>query len=266
MPEAIDNYINNGNFEQVFDIQNSIIETFQDDFNKYASTNKLLRLCKVYSTVPFIIGKKVKYSNISKEEKSREIKDAIDLLTRAGVIFPVYHSGCNGLPLYAESNFKVYKLLFLDIGLVNRICGLNWISLSVKDDDKLINTGPLAEQYIGQDLLYRNGFKEKPRLCYWLREKKLGNAEVDYVISRGEAIIPVEVKAGKSGSLKSLMQFCLLKNTKTAFRFDLNRPSIQDISHHLQQKNKTEEVRFTLISLPLYFSGQINRLIDMYCR
>ena len=50
MPEAIDNYINNGNFEQVFDIQNSIIETFQDDFNKYASTNKLLRLCKVYRT------------------------------------------------------------------------------------------------------------------------------------------------------------------------------------------------------------------------
>lgn len=266
MPEAIRTYIQKNNFNQALEVQNSIIETYQDDFNKYASGKRLLRLRHIFNYVPRALGRKVKYSQISKEEKSREIKEAIDLLIRAEIIKPVYHSHCNGLPLYADLEPSTYKLLFLDTGLANRVCGLDWLALSVKDNTKLINDGAIAEQFIGQHLFYLNEGKEKPRLCYWLREKRKGNAEVDYVISRGDIIVPIEVKAGKSGSLKSILQFVLNKKSKVVIRFDLNPPSIQKVHHRLQQKDKTCEVEFTLLSLPLYMVEETNRLLDIYRR
>ncbi|MFQ5652063.1 MAG: DUF4143 domain-containing protein [bacterium] len=117
-----------------------------------------------------------------------------------------------------------------------------------------------AEQFIGQHLLYRNDGQEAPKLHFWLREKKTSNAEVDYVISRGNVILPVEVKAGKSGSLKSVLQFVIDKKAELAIRFDLNLPSIQKVCHKIQQNQRTENVTVTLISLPLYLVGQLNNV------
>ena len=89
----------------------------------------------------------------------------------------------------------------------------------------------MAEQFIGQHLLYFRGLSDPPELCYWLRQQKSANAEVDYVISRGDLITPVEVKAGKNGTLKSMLQFVYSKNARVSVRFDLNPPSIQKVKH-----------------------------------
>ena len=127
-------------------------------------------------------------------------------------------------------------------------------------ETELINEGGLAEQFIGQHLLTLKN--EAPILCYWLREKKSSNAEVDYVISRGNKVLPVEVKSGKSGSLKSLQQFVLKKNNNTAIRFDLNVPTIQDVSHITTTSNGNKSVNYKLLSLPLYMVEELPRFID----
>jgi predicted AAA+ superfamily ATPase len=262
MPEAILRYVQTNQFNHVIDVHRSIIETYQDDFSKYVKQNQLIRLRRVFNHVPASIGEKVKYSNISRDDKARELKAAVDLLVKAGLIIPVYHSSCSGIPLNAQADFSKFKLLYLDVGLVNRICGLDWQAIHSMDERKLINEGPIAEQFIGQHLFYLNNGQEAPKLFYWLRERKTSNAEVDYVISRGEKILPIEVKAGKSGSLKSILQFVYDKNTQTAVRFDLNFPSVQNISYKILQDQQTEEVSVSLISLPLYLVGQLVKIFD----
>lgn len=262
MPESVLRYIQTKQLLESVQVQQSIIDTYKDDFSKYVGRNQLIRLHRVFNSVPATVGNKVKYSNISKDDNSREIKLAIDLLTKAGLMSPIYHSSCSGVPLDAQADFSKYKLLFLDIGLMNRVCGLDWLAINSMDERKLINEGSIAEQFIGQHLLYLKDQYETPKLFYWLREQKTSNAEVDYIISRGDTILPVEVKSGKSGSLKSLLQFILEKKSKLALRFDLNLPSIQDIQHKIQQGKQAEEVQVKLISLPLYLVGQVNRLID----
>ncbi len=264
MPEAVLNYLKSEQFSDVKTVHQSIVSTYLDDFSKYATGKALLRLQKVFNFVPRSVGNKIKYSNISRDEASRELRSAVELLKKARVIYPVLHSHCSGLPLQAEIDEFTYKALFLDIGLMNRICGLDWLSISNLDDRQLINEGSIAEQFIGQHLLYYNGLSEPPQLCYWLRQQKTSNAEIDYVISQGELITPVEVKAGKSGTLKSMQQFVYSKNVALGIRFDLNPPSIQKVNHSLRQKNGSSNITFDLVSLPLYMVGQLARVIDLY--
>ena len=113
------------------------------------------------------------------------------------------------MPLAAEIKENTYKMLFMDVGMAAYLCGMDWITLQSLDDWAIVNEGGLAEQFVGQHLLDP---LTPPRLTYWLRESRSANAEVDYVIARGNMIIPIEVKAGKSGSLKSLLQFVLNKH------------------------------------------------------
>jgi len=223
-------------------------------------------LQKIFNFIPRSVGKKIKYSNISRDEAARELRFAIELLSKARIISPVFHSHCSGLPLQAEIDEFTYKALFLDIGLMNRICGLDWLAVSFLDDRQLINEGAMAEQFVGQHLLYFRGLSDPPELCYWLRQQKSANAEVDYVISHGDLITPVEVKAGKSGTLKSLLQFVLNKNSRLGVRFDLTPPSMQRVTHSLRQAQSTSNIKFDLISLPLYMVGQLGRILSLYRR
>jgi len=249
MPEVVAEFVATENFEKCQSIQGGLLATFQDDFSKYSSGSKLQRLRRVFAQLAISVGRKIKYSNFSKDEKSREIRSALDLLMMAQLCQPVYHSNCSGLPLAATQDYDVYKILFLDVGLLNKALGLSWKQISDLDERTLVNEGVLAEQFVGQELLYRNQGKEAPSLNYWLRDGKSKNAEIDYVISDGQNILPLEVKSGKSGTLRSLHLFAELKNISSAIRLDLNTPSKQKID--LQGKS------YELESLPLYCASII---------
>ncbi len=110
-------------------------------------------------------------------------------------------------------------------------------------------------------LVYRFEGLEPPDLFYWLREGKTGNAEVDFVTSTGKTIIPIEVKAGKSGSIKSLQQFAIDKKATLTCRFDLNPPSVQDLSYRARQKKQVQTVNYKLSSLPLYLIEVLNNVV-----
>lgn len=254
MPEAVSAFVQGQNQKEIQLIQNTLLLTYRDDFSKYATKKEIARLHEIFSRVPGQIGKKIKYSSLCPDEKSREVRVALDLLTQSKVINKIFHTHCNGIPLEAEAQLDTFKLIFLDVGLLNRALGLN-VDFKKQNEAvfaKWIHEGPIAEQFIGQHLQYLNGPNEESRLFYWLREQKAGNAEVDYVISNHSQIIPIEVKSGKSGSLRSLHQFMNTKKERFALRFDINLPSLNQIT--------TGHSPFELLSLPLYLIGQIVRL------
>ncbi len=249
MPEAVAAFAKTASYKECEEIKQDLLSTFRDDFSKYASANQQDIVRQVFSKAPSIIGEKVKYSNISPHKKAAEVAKAIDLLTYARVITKVTRSSANGLPLLAEENPKFFKLLFLDTGLVSTLHNLSYQALQ-NEDLMMINTGALAEQWVGQALLHSINPHQSPTLNYWAREKRSSSAEVDYVIDSGRYVIPVEVKAGKSGSLKSLHLFLQEKQSEIALRFNADRPSVLEDP--------------LLISLPLYMAGSCRKSLSEY--
>ncbi len=206
MPAVIDEYLRSGNLNRCSRIQSVITGTYRDDFGKYAAKSKHEYLRKVFSAVPRLAGRKFKYSHVDSSLRSRELKEALELLARAGVVTLVRRTSGAGLPLEANASERFFKVIFLDVGLMQNICGGREEILLSKDVTK-INAGAVAEQFAGQELLaYRDPFAE-PSLYYWAREARGSSAEVDYLLVLNHSILPVEVKSGSTGRLRSIRLF-----------------------------------------------------------
>jgi hypothetical protein len=95
-----------------------------------------------------------------------------------------------------------------------------------------------------------------PQLFYWTREARNANAEVDFVINRQQEILPVEVKAGKTGTLRSAFQFLREKQRRCAVRFHTGSPVLEEIKLLGETETSVQ-----LLSLPLYLVGQLDRLL-----
>ncbi len=264
MPEAVAVFVDSRSYKDVSEVHNSIIETYRDDFPKYAGSRNLNRMLNVFNFAARNVGVKIKYSTISPRDQSVTIKKDIELLAMARVIGKVIHSHCSGLPLQADLEEKVYKLLFLDIGLMNAICGLDWRSISQMEEIKLINQGAIAEQFIGQHLQAILADKPNRELNYWLREGRSSNAELDFVIGIGGNIIPIEVKSGATGTLKSLHQFMGTKQAPLAIRFDTNLPTVHQIDTVININKQRKQIRYPLISLPLYLVERLEPIVNSY--
>jgi predicted AAA+ superfamily ATPase len=262
MPEAIRIYAHSRRLKDVSEVHNSIIETYREDFPKYIGSRNLSRIQNVFNFAARNVGRKVKYSQFSSQDKSVTIKTDIELLCMARVLSRVVHSHCSGLPLQADMEEKVYKLIFLDVGLMNAIRGLGWNTISHMADRVLINEGVIAEQFIGQHLLDMLSKSPNRELNYWLREGRSSNAEVDYVVAINGEIVPIEIKAGATGSLKSLHQFVGEKGVSFAVRFDTNLPSTQSINTRIRRGEKSITVSYQLISLPLYLVERLSDLLN----
>lgn len=257
MPEAVKEYSKTKSYLESQRVLSSILATYRNDFSKYGHHVNNQRIEKVFSKVPNLVGSKFRYSQIDREEKSRDIKHAIHLLECARIVYKVLHSDANGLPLGAEENERYFKIVFLDVGLLCRGCGLTMEDLQTSDDFMMINSGAVCEQFVAQHLLYSGKYYEDPQLFCWLRQYGSSSAEVDYLFPQGSCIIPVEAKAGKSGKLKSLQVFVSEKHCKFALRFYTGVPLINSVKTSVAG---LEQVDFKLMSLPLYLIGQTKRL------
>lgn len=262
LPEAVQAHCESGSPLEVAAVHRSIADTYRDDFAKYARGSRLTRLQRLFGGIPRSVGRKVAYRNLDPDARAEEVRSAIDLLVKARICTRVIHSHCSGLPLGADVDERTCKLLFLDVGLMNHVCGLDGPSIDAMDAIRLVNEGGIAEQYVGQQLATFGAGEAAPALHYWLRHARTGNAEVDYVISRGDWIVPIEVKAGRSGSLKSLFQFAHEKRPPLAVRFDTNPASLQTVRHGVRAGADTVPVTLRLLSLPLYAVEALPRLID----
>ncbi len=246
MPMVVDSYIKNKELLTSQRYQTVILDTYRDDFAKYATKANHVHLEKVFDKAPGLVGQQIKYSTIDAETRSREIKSAIEKLNQAGIIFPCYSSMASGLPLHTYINERKFKLIFLDVGLVNRITRLE-IELLLREDIMLLNRGSIAEQFVGQELLAYQDCYEKAEIFYWSREQKNSNAEIDYLINFGSRIIPIEVKSGTTGRLKSLQIFLNEKNCPLGVRIS-ERPLIMNDK---------------ILSVPFYILSELKRLIHI---
>ncbi len=258
MPKAILTFIETQSLSKVRGVHLDIVETYAADFPKYAKRIDYKRIEKIFKQAAYQVGKKVKYQNFDSESGSREVKNAIELLIDAMVVVPAIHSECSGLPLDATLTPSIYKLYFLDIGLMNAIQKLDYHFIDEHLDAILVNKGVIAEQFIAQHLQQFYNNRQPPELRYWVRDKGTSKAEVDFVIQKDSKIIPIEVKAEKGGKLKSLFIFALEKNWKEVILFNNNFIKKYKTSHKSNHLiNDAPATEITITNLPLYMIESI---------
>lgn len=257
MPSSVAASIVPGGRREAEAERQAILSTYRDDFAKYGRRADPRRIEKLFAKIPLLVGRKFKYSHVDREERSRELGLALEMLLRARVAHRVRHTAANGVPLGAEADDRSFKVLFMDVGLLCRACGLGILDVEEAGDLMTVNSGAVCEQFVGQHLLYAREPYAEPDLYCWMREKSQSSAEVDYVVAVGGKIVPVEVKAGRTGTLKSLHVFLRDKGQDFAVRFNSDVPSLLDAKTSLADGSNRP---FRLLSLPLYMAGQTFRL------
>lgn len=227
MPEAVATWRETKDFLQCLHVHQDIILTYEDDFNKYKRrvNPNLLRI--TLRGVCHQIGKVLSFSQISTSYRSAQFRDALALLSLAGIITPVVATSGNGLPLDAEANELRAKYLFLDTGLLLAILHLDGASsqsliqlIMTGEPKDLVNKGGITEMLAGLELMRHQEPIQRPRMFFWEKTGK-SVAEVDYLTTCDAQIVPVEIKAGTQGGMKSLWMFMSEKHIARAIRCSL---------------------------------------------
>lgn len=244
MPAVLSEYLLSKSLLHCQDIQTALLTTFRTDFGKYAGRTPHDHLQTIFTKAPGLVGQWLKYSTLDPNTSTITLQNALRKLCDAGLIILVYATSGTGLPFISHANEKKCKFLFLDIGLVQRACNLG-IDLLFKENLTLINDGALAEQFVGQELLAHMGKEEANGLYAWKREEKSSSAEIDFLVAVDSLIVPIEVKAGAIGSLRSLKIFLAEKKLPLGVR-------ISELPLSLNQQT---------LSIPFYLIEELPRLV-----
>jgi len=221
MPEVVATYSKGGSLQDCQQVLDDLTLTFDDDFAKYKSRVPSSRLREVFLSVMEQTGSKFVYAHASQATRHEHIKEAIELLTKAGLVYPVVHSAANGAPLAAELNHKKQKNAVFDTGMMQRFLGLDISKILLGDTLTQVNKGSIAELFVGLELVKSMPCNQPAHLYYWQREQRGSQAEIDYLVQIGAQIVPIEVKAGTKGAMQSLHLFMNEKNCKKGIRTSL---------------------------------------------
>jgi len=200
MPECVKVYRDSGSMVETFHVQSEVIDTYRDDFSKYTPQVDKRCLDAVFLNTARQVSEQIKYTRLNEGHTGPTNRKAFDLLAKARVIQKIPSCDPSGLPLGATANQKKFKAAMLDIGLLQRLCQVP-VELELKHENLLaMYRGRLAEQFVAQELQAWHSSE----LFYWSRDARGSSSEVDFLVVRKGEIYPVEVKSGKSGSLRSL--------------------------------------------------------------
>ncbi len=224
MPEAVLAWIKTHDFNQCSRVQEDIILTYDDDFSKYKKRVSLDLLRTTMRGICHQPGEKITFKQISADYRSSQIREAVRLLTLAGLTTPVVATSGNGIPLDAEANEKNMKILFLDSGLLLTVLQLEGNlaqhlieQIMTGNPQELVNKGGLVEMVAGLEILRNKPCVQRQRMFYW---EKSGNsiAEIDYLDIFNLKVTPIEIKSGTQGGMKSLWLFMREKHLTEAIR------------------------------------------------
>jgi predicted AAA+ superfamily ATPase len=221
MPDAVAKYAKTGDLLQAQTILSSLIVSLKNDFAKYRKHVPLTRLNEVFESVARQAEGKFVYEKAATQTTNAQVKQALEMLVMAGLVIPITHTTANDIPLGAEINLKFQRMFLFDTGLFQRVLGLDLSQIFVSSGFKTTNRGALAEIFVGLELLKNASCYSPISLYYWQREKSQGDAQVDFLIQKGEEIVPIEVKAGTQGAMQSLRWFMKEKNRKKGIRTSL---------------------------------------------
>ncbi len=254
MPEAVNAYVKHQDLLKVEKVHSDILSSIEYDFAKYGTRKQQEYLKDVLRYCANNIGRKVRYVNINKAANSEMLKDALYKLGMSRIIHLVHRTKSSEVPLSKYEDKDVFKPLFMDIGLACRIAGIKLTDISDLAADF---EGALAEQFVGQEMIAAGDIYSEQKLYYWQRDAKNANAEIDYLYQIDNRIFPLEVKAGKRGTLKSLHVFLAEKNKDIGIRLNLDLPSFgENLTANPNLPDK-ETISYKLLSLPLYFAGKL---------
>ena len=221
LPAAVAEWVETHSYLDVSRIHRDILDTYQDDFSKYKKRVQPTLLRQVLRSVALQAGTKFTYSQVETDVNSKNVKDALSLLTLAGLIAPVTHSDGNGVPLGAEEDSRFRKFLFFDLGVMQTMLNLPIDETLLANEMDFVNKGGLSEMFVGLEIRKYQDCFQKAELYYWQNMSRNGNAEVDYLLTLHGQIVPLEVKAHTRGSMQSLWLLMHKRKLHRAIRVSL---------------------------------------------
>ena len=259
MPEVVKTYLTTESLADLPRIYESIWATYKDDVEKYANNNTDARIIKhVINTAHLYVDQRIKFQNFGNSNyKSREVGEAMRNLNDSRIIQLIYPATNVEPPIIPDLK-KSPRLQFLDTGLVNHELSIQTDMLALED----LNTaykGAIIPHLISQELMSLNTLQYK-QANFWVREKAQSSSEVDLIIQFKDKIIPIEIKSGKEGKLKSLHQFIEKTNHPYAIRMYAGHFKVEQ--HQTPQTKKP----YLLMNLPYYLGSKLPEYIAHFIK
>ena len=263
MPESVAKWVETHDYLACQEVQDDIVVTYEDDFPKYRKKIDPMLLRLTMRSVAAQATKKFVYAAVGGGYRAAEVNKALDMLTKAGIVIPVTHTNANGLPLGSEADKSYQKMLLLDTGLMLRLLNMTTGDISeltehilTSDVTDLVNKGPMAEVLAGLELLHYRTPNIRHEMFYWQRQAKNSQAEVDYISSYRQTVLPIEVKAEIQGGMKSLWLFMREKKLTKAIRCSLENFGAFDY------EDKEDDCTLRHVQIcPLYAISQMDALL-----
>lgn len=228
MPEVVARWVKTHDYLQCQELQDDIVMSYEDDFPKYKKKIDANLLRITLRSVASQATKKFSYSAVGGGYRIDKVKKALEMLILAGLCVPVTRTDANGLPLGGESDVSFRKVLLFDPGIMLRILNMaigdiSDITMDILTEDaaNLVNKGSISELIAGLELQRYHSPNIRQPLYYWTRQAKNSQAEIDYVIAANRTVLPIEIKAGLKGGMKSLWIFMREKKLKKGVRCSL---------------------------------------------
>ncbi len=241
LPEVVASWVSSEEPLTIKDKLNTLVETYRQDFEKYAKKSQLKYLNLLLQHIPLQVGKKFKFQGIG-EYRKRELAPCLELMEKAHIIHKVYHTSGQGVPLGAQADMERYKVILFDVAITQQLLGLDLRGWFLKSEGEFVNQGALVESFIGQEMMAYASPNVRHPLFYWQREARGSEAEIDYLTTINGEVIPIEVKAGKGSTLKSL-HFFLSSHPKSPYGIKIS----------LAERSKFENI----VSIPLYAAFEV---------
>jgi predicted AAA+ superfamily ATPase len=241
LPEVVSTYIQKRDLHEVQSIIASLIATYKDDFSKYKKAAPVARLADTFGSIAAQAGGKFVYSSVSAQISHQEARRCLELLEQSGLVHRIRHTAARGIPLGAQADARKFKAQIFDCGVHQRLLGLDMPQHLVSDLFALVNRGSLAEVFVGLELAGNASPFQQADLYYWHREARASNAEVDFVVQKDDSVIPLEVKSGAKGGMKSIYLFIEERNLPFGIR--------------LSQENFGRYGK--IVTMPIYAAGRI---------
>ena len=242
MPEAVDSYAKNKDLTEVRNIQEKLLEAYEQDFSKHAPSNIVPRIRQLWNNIPTQLAKENKkfiYSLIKQGARAREYEIALSWLIDCGLVYQINRVNNSKIPLSAYQDFSAFKLYLLDVGLLTAMAGVDAKTLLEGNDFFEEFKGSLTEEYVLCQL------KECTNLDVFYWSSDTGSAEVDFITQIGGDNVPIEVKSNENLQSKSLKAF--------AEKYD-NKKNVRTSMSNYRKKD-------WLINIPLYSIGNIEIIV-----
>ena len=257
MPGITTAYINEKDITRLSNLYSGIIESYKDDVEKYATSDTIRKVIRhVMDTAPYEMDNRVNLNHFGGSDfRSREVKEAMGSLSKARLLELIYPTTQTAPPMVSDLK-KRPRLHFLDVGLVNYQLGLHQELLTIQDLHQS-SKGKLVQQIVNQEIKSMDYLPGGKR-AFWVREERGTSSEVDIVYPFRNMLIPVEVKSGASGQLRSLHEFMDRCPHSYAIRIYGGKLGIDELT---TTKGKT----YKLLNLPYFLSSWIREYLIWFC-